>query len=123
MRYIVSLLVNALIIIISGYIIPSIHIDSFGSAVWAALLIGILNVSVGFLMRLIFNVLSLGLFWITGLGFIIRWIVNAIVIQIADSWMSGFEVSGFGAALILSLILSGASVLTESMLENSTKQA
>jgi putative membrane protein len=99
MNFIIELLVNAGIILLLAYMMPTIIIKNYGTAIAVALVIGILNATVGFILRLPLNILTLGL-----LSFIIRLFVTAIIIKIADLLFSGFEVKGFTPAIIIAVV-------------------
>lgn len=101
MNWILQLLLNAGVLLLAAKIMPSVKIRSFGTAVLVALVIGILNATIGFLLRLPLNLLTLGL-----LSFFVRLIVLAIVIKIADKFFSGFEVRSFTTAVILACIMA-----------------
>jgi putative membrane protein len=82
--------------------IPGIGVraDSLGPLVAAGLLLGILNAFV----RPVLLLLSLPLILLTmGLFF---FIVNALTLYIVGSVIPGFHVSGFGAALVGSILIS-----------------
>ncbi len=106
MNWILQLLLNAAVLLLAAKIMPSVKIKSFGTAVGVALVIGILNATIGFLLRLPLNLLTLGL-----LSFFVRLIVMAIVIKIADKFFSGFEVRSFTTAIILACIMAVAGSL------------
>jgi putative membrane protein len=80
---------------------PTVKIRSFGTAVLVALVIGILNATIGAILRFPLNLMTLFL-----LSFFVRLIVLAIVIKIADALFSGFEVRSFSAAVILACIMA-----------------
>jgi putative membrane protein len=44
-----------------AYLMPSVEIKRYGTAIIVAILIGLLNATVGFLIRLPLNILTLGL--------------------------------------------------------------
>lgn len=106
MNWILQLLLNAAVLLLVAKIMPSVKIKSFGTAIGVALVIGILNATIGFLLRLPLNLLTLGL-----LSFFVRLIVMAIVIKIADKFFSGFEVRSFTTAIILACIMAVAGSL------------
>lgn len=106
MNWILQLLLNAAVLLLVAKVMPSVKIKSFGTAVMVALVIGILNATLGFLIRLPLNILTLGL-----LSFVVRLIVTAIVIKITDKFFSGFEVKSFTTALILAAIMAIAGSL------------
>lgn len=92
------LLAAALLLVASIY--PGVVVTSYGSALVAALVLGLFNTLVRpilVLLTLPVTVLSLGLF---------LFIINALLFWAAASVLQGLSVSGFGAALIGSLIYS-----------------
>ena len=108
MDFIINLLVSAGVLLLLAYIMPQVHVKSFLTALWVALLIGILNATIGFLLRFIGNLFTLFL-----LSFIIKLIVTAIVIKIADKLTRNFEVKGFWPALVIAIALAIASTLVD----------
>jgi putative membrane protein len=108
MHFIINLLINALIVFAIAYIMPQITIRNYGVAILVAFLIGLLNATVGFLIRLPLNLVTLGL-----LTFIVRLFVTAIVIKIVDKFVSGFEVKGFTPAIVMAILLALASALVD----------
>ncbi len=108
MDFIINLLVSAGVLLLLAYIMPQVHIKSFLTALWVALLIGILNATIGLVLRFIGNLFTLFL-----LSFIIKLLVTAIVIKIADKLTRNFEVKGFWPALIIAIALAIASTLVD----------
>lgn len=101
MHFIIELLVNAGMILLLSHFLPTIIIRNFGTAILVALVIGLLNATIGTIIRFPLNILTLGL-----LSFVIRLVVTAIVVKIADIIFTGFEIKGFLPALILALALA-----------------
>jgi putative membrane protein len=101
MHFFIELLVNAGIILVLAYLMPSVAIKSFGTAILVALVVGILDATVGLLLRLPLNIVTLGL-----LSFVIRLLVTAVMIKIADKLFSGFIVKGFVPALIIAVVIA-----------------
>lgn len=101
MNFIIELLVNAGILFLLAYIMPSVTIKNYGTAILVALVIGILNATVGLLLRLPLNIVTLGL-----LSLVIRLLVTAVMIKIADKLFSGFEVKGFSPAIIIAVVIA-----------------
>ncbi len=106
MGFILSIIINAAVILIMAKLMASITIKSFVTAIWVALIIGLLNATVGFLFRLPLNLVTLFL-----LTFVVRLIVTAVMIKIADRLFSGFSVKGFMPALILAIAMAVAGTL------------
>jgi putative membrane protein len=101
MDFIIQLLVNAGILLILAYMMPSVAIKNFTTAILVALVVGILNATIGYLLRLPLNIVTLGL-----LSFVIRLLVTAVMIKIADKFFSGFIVKGFLPAVIIAVVIA-----------------
>jgi putative membrane protein len=101
MYWILQLLVNAGVLFLMAGIISDVKVRSYGTAIIVALVIGFLNATIGFLIRLPLNIITLGL-----LSFLVRLLVTALVIKITDKFFSGFEVKTFLAALLLAIALA-----------------
>jgi putative membrane protein len=92
------LLAAALLLVANLY--PGVKVSSFGSALVAALVLGLLNTLVRPLLVLLtlpVTLITLGLF---------LFVINALMFWSAAGVLSGFNVTGFGAALIGSVIYS-----------------
>lgn len=101
MHFIIELLVNAGMILLLAHFLPTIIIRDFKTAIMVALVIGLLNATIGYLIRFPLNLLTL---WL--LSFFVRLIVTAIIIKIVDWFFDGFEIKGFSPALILAVALA-----------------
>jgi len=94
------LIVSTLAVMITGYLMPGVSIDSTLTALIVALVLSLLNIFVKPL--LIFLTLPVTL--IT-MGFFLL-VINACMILIAGSVVKGFTVDGFWIALLFSMVLS-----------------
>jgi len=108
MHFIINLLLSALVLFAAAYIMPQVTIRNYGTAIIAALLIGVLNATVGFLLRLPLNLVKLGL-----VSFLVRLLVTAVIIKLVDKLMSGFEVKGFTPAIVLAIIVALAGIVID----------
>ena len=70
MEFIVNLLVSAGVLMVMAYIMPQVTVKSFTTALGVALLVGILNATIGWILSGIFNLFTLFL-----IGFIVKLIV------------------------------------------------
>lgn len=97
--FIVTILVTALSLLILSRINIGLEIENIGTALIAALVLGLLNATLrpilGFLAFPI-TFLTLGLFSI---------VLNAIVLYLAAAMVKGFQIRNFLAALIASILL------------------
>ena len=104
-------LLSAAALLLVAYVYQGVEIRSFTAALIAALVIGLLNAVVRpvlVLLTLPVTVVTLGLF---------LFVINALMFWAAASLLDGFEVRGFTAALIGSLIYSLIGMVIESALE------
>ncbi len=100
-RWFVSILLNAITLMIVSYIFDSFHIDGFGTAVMASIILAILN----FVVRPILVFFTLPISFLT-LG-LFMFVINAITLMIAQGIMDqSFEIDGFGTAIIASVAIS-----------------
>jgi putative membrane protein len=99
MRLLVHLLVSALLLWLVSQFVSGIYIHGFGSAVAAAIVLGIVN----FLVRPILVVITLPITIITLGLFLI--VINALMLLLTSALVPGFHVAGFGAAIIGGLLL------------------
>ena len=100
MRILLVWLVNALALIAVAYLLPSINVSSFTSALIAALVLGLVNAIIRpvlILLTLPVTVLTLGLF---------IFVINALLFWLVGSILDGFHVQGFVGALIGSILFS-----------------
>nr|WP_048438409.1 phage holin family protein [Caenimonas sp. SL110] len=112
MKLIVKWLLSASALLLVAYVYNGVVITSFGAAMLAALVIGLLNTFVRpilVLLTLPVTVVTLGLF---------LFVINALMFWAASGLLDGFQVRGFIAALIGSLIYTLIGVVVESALES-----
>ena len=111
MNFIIELLINAGILFLLAHILPGIKIRNYSNAIFVIIVIGLLNATIGFLLRLPLNIVTLGL-----LTFVVRLVVSAIMIKLADKLFKGFTVTGWLPAFILAICLAIASALFQNMM-------
>jgi putative membrane protein len=111
LKLIVRWLLLAAALLLVAYLYPGVSVQSFGSAMLAALVLGLLNTVVRPLLVLLtlpVTVLTLGLF---------LFVINALMFWAAASLLAGLTVTGFWAALIGSLIYSLLGLVIDAAVE------
>ena len=111
MKLILKWLLSAAALLAVAYLYEGVEVRSFGAALTAAFVIGLMNMLLRPLLVLLtlpVTVLTLGLF---------LFVINALMFWWAASLLNGFFVSGFGAALLGSLIYSTFGVVIDSALQ------
>src|SRR5690606_40953206 len=112
-EFIVNLLVSAGVLMLLAYMMPQIEVKSFKTALWVAFLVGLLNATIGLLIRFPLNLVTLFF-----LEFVVRLIVTAIVIKLVDKLVANFKVHGFWPALILAAGLALAGSVIDSTMSD-----
>lgn len=99
-RLILKWVLNSFALYFVMKIIPGIQIDRFQDLLVAALVIGLLNAflrPIIILLTLPVTMLTLGLFTL---------VINGLMFYLAAYLVSGFHVTGFGAAFLAALLFS-----------------
>ena len=94
MRLLLVWLINALALLALPYVVPSIKVDGFVTAVIAALVLGLVNTLIRPLLVLLTlpaTVLTLGLF---------IFVINGLLFWMVASFVDGFRVGGFWSAVL-----------------------
>jgi len=113
MRLVIRLLVIAAIAYILSQLLPGIHVRSYGSAVWFAVLLGILNVFLRpllIILTLPLTIFTLGLFLL---------VINTLMVMLAGEWINGFKIDNFGWGFLFSLLLT---IITSALFREEDRQ-
>lgn len=100
MRWLLHWIVNAVVLLVVAHFVPGFQIGSFGSAMFAVVIIGIVNATLGLFLK----VLSFPLSFLT-LGLFV-FVIDALVLWFSSKLVPGFSVTGFRPAFIAALILA-----------------
>ena len=111
MKLLAKWLLSAVALLAVAHLYSGVMVTSFTSALIAAFVIGLFNTLLRpllILLTLPVTVLTLGLF---------LFVINALMFWFAASVLNGFQVRGFGAALLGSLIYSVLGIVIDSALQ------
>lgn len=100
MRLILHWLLSAVALMLVAHLVPGFYVRDFKAALIAALVIGLVNATLGFLLKVVsfpFIILTLGIFW---------FIINALMLMVASAFVPGFLVRGFWPAFWGAIVLS-----------------
>jgi putative membrane protein len=105
----INWLLSALSLVIVAHVVSGFRISGFGAALIAAIVIGLVNGTIGFLLKIVtfpLTILTLGLFWL---------VINAMMLMLASAFVPGFKIDGFlpafFGAIVLSLVNMGLRLL------------
>jgi putative membrane protein len=111
MKIIVRWMLLAAALLLVAHLCPGVVVQNFTSAMVAALVLGLLNT----LLRPLLVILTLPVTLLT-LGLFL-FVINALMFYFAAELLKGLSVSGFGAALIGSLVYSLCGVVIDVAME------
>jgi len=100
MGFILYFVVIAATMLLLTKFLPGFHVDGWGSALLAALVLAIVNAIVKpilFVLTLPFTIVTLGLFLL---------VINAAMVGLTAFLLPGFSIDGFVPALLASIALS-----------------
>ena len=105
MRALLHWVITALAVWVTSRIVPGFAVDGAGSALIAAVAIGLVNATLGIFLKIItfpLSIITLGIFWL---------IINAAMMGLAAALVPGFHISGFAAAFFGAIVLSLVNML------------
>ena len=94
MKLLLRWLASAAALLLVAVLVPGVVVDGFGTALVASLVIGLINATIGLVVKLIttpIRWLTLGLFTL---------VINAVLFWLATALVDGFQVDSAGAALL-----------------------
>jgi putative membrane protein len=100
MALLLQWVLSAIALLIVSRIVPGFHVSGLLPALIAALVIGLLNATVGFFLKIItfpLSILTLGIFLL---------VINGIMILVASALVPGFQVHGFSPAFWGAVVLA-----------------
>jgi putative membrane protein len=103
-------ILNAAALLLVAYLYPGVHVEGFMPALWAALVLGLVNAVIRpilVILTLPVTVLTLGLF---------LFVINALLFWAVADIVRGFSVTGFPAALLGSILYSLITLVTSWLL-------
>jgi putative membrane protein len=104
-QFLLHLVLTAAALLVVAHFVGGVNVAGIGSALIAALILGLVNAFVRPVMVLLtfpLTLLTLGLF---------LFVINALMLWLASVLVPGFDIAGFGAAFLGSLLLTLLNVL------------
>jgi putative membrane protein len=100
LRLLIQWILSAVALLVVSNLVPGFTVQGLGPALVAALVIGLLNATVGFLLKIItfpISILTLGLFLL---------VINGLMLLVASDLVRGFHVRGFVPAFWGAVVLA-----------------
>jgi putative membrane protein len=110
MRLLLNWLLSAISLLLVSKVVPGFHVQGFKAALIAALVIGLVNATLGLFLKLItlpLTLVTLGIFW---------WVINALMLMFASTLLApDFMVRGFWPAFWGAIVLSLLNMVLKSL--------
>src|SRR5271154_4304312 len=107
-------ILSALCLLLVAHFVPGFFVRGFGTALIAAVVIGLVNGTIGVLLKIItfpLTILTFGIFWL---------LINALMLKFAAVFVPGFEVRGFWPAFWGGVVLSLLNIAVRQLLWRAT---
>lgn len=109
MNVLVAIVLNALALLATAYVVPGFHVDNFTSALITAVVLGIINAFIRPILAVVsapITILTLGLF---------SFVINAVVLYLATLVVPGFRLDSITSAIIGGIVLAFAATIIASL--------
>jgi putative membrane protein len=105
LRHLINWFLSALAVWVVAHFVPGFHVAGVGSALIAALVIGLVNATLGAVLKIItlpLTIITLGIFW---------FVINALMLEMASAVVPGFHIDSFASAFWGAIVLSIVNML------------
>jgi len=113
MKLLLQWLLSALALLVVSHLVPGFHVRGLLPALIAAVVIGLLNATVGLFLKIItfpLSILTLGIFLL---------VINGVMILVASAVVPGFHVYGLGPAFWGAVVLALLGMLIRAVIKDS----
>lgn len=110
MQILAALVLNALALLVTAYIVPGFKVDNFTTALLAAVVLGVVNTFIKPVLSYVtapVTTMTLGLF---------AFVVNAVVLFIVAYFVPGLMIRGWVSAILGAIVLSVVATVLSSLL-------
>jgi putative membrane protein len=100
MNLFLNWLLSTIALLIVTRIVPGFEISSFWTALLAAAVVGIINATLGLVLKILtfpLTIVTIGVFW---------FVINALMLKLASAMVPGFRINGFLPAFLGAIVLS-----------------
>ncbi len=112
LRLLLHWLLSAIALLLTSRLVPGFDVPSLGTALAAALVIGLLNATIGLLLKIVtfpISILTFGIFLL---------VINGLMILVASDIVPGFHVYGWGPAFWGAVIMALLGVLFKALVHD-----
>ena len=109
LRLLVQWVLSAIALLVVARIVPGFEVRGFGPALIAVIVIGLLNATLGLILKIVtfpISILTLGIFLL---------VINGLMILLASRIVRGFHVTGFLPAFWGAVVLAVLGILVRAL--------
>lgn len=110
MKVIVNILLSVVALYLCAYLFETVVINDVGSAILAAIILGILTVTIKPILKLLtlpLNLITFGLF---------SFILNGIILYLVAILTPGFDIASFWWAILVALVVTFSTTILQNLL-------
>jgi putative membrane protein len=100
LRLLLNWLFSAILLLVVSRVVPGFEVASFKAALIAALVVGLVNATLGLVLKVLTFPLTIATFGVFLL------VINALMLMFASHFVSGFAIHGFWPAFLGAVLLS-----------------
>ena len=107
--FILHIVVSAALLMVVAKIVDGVEVEGFVAALFAAAVMGLANAfltPIAAFLALPINILTFGLLW-----WLIRWVINALMLWLTSAIVTGFKVASFSSAFWGAAVLAIGNIL------------
>ncbi|HYD16797.1 MAG TPA: phage holin family protein [Candidatus Nanoarchaeia archaeon] len=100
LRLLLNWVLSAVLLLVVSRLVPGFEVTGFKAALIAALVVGLINATLGFVLKVLtfpLTLVTLGVFLL---------VINALMLMLASHFVDGFAVTGFWPAFLGAILLS-----------------
>ena len=112
MRLLLQWLLSAIALLLVSHLVPGFHVNGLLPALIAAVVIGLLNATLGLFLKIVtipFSIVTLGIFLL---------VINGVMILLASAVVPGFHVDGIGPAFWVAVVLALLGMLIRAIVKD-----
>jgi putative membrane protein len=110
MKMLLHWVCSAVAVYLTALLVPGIYVSGVIAALIAAAVIGFVNATLGFILKIItipFSLITFGIFLL---------VINGLMLELSSALVPGFYIRGFGSAFIGTIILSLLNMLLRALI-------
>ena len=116
LNWLLHIIIDSVVLLAAAKMFPKVELKGWKTAIVVAVMIGVLSFFLSWILTVLLNIATLGIFYFLGLGFVTRVIAYAIIIELADKLSSDFKTHGFMPSLWLAILMAAVGAIVDAII-------